>query len=98
MRIELTRQASADVRSIGEAIALLNPDAGLHFLDKLYSKFEMIEAYPGIGRLRPDFGPDVRQFPVGKHLVFYRPISDGIEILRVLHGARQIRSDDILGR
>jgi toxin ParE1/3/4 len=27
---------------------------------------------------------------VGNYLIFYRPISDGIEIVRVLHGARDI--------
>ena len=39
----------------------------------------------------------VRVFPVSrfkKYLVFYRPVADGIEILRVLHGARDI--DDLL--
>jgi len=36
-----------------------------------------------------------RVFPVrgfGKHLVFYRPVEDGIEILRVIHGARDIEA------
>lgn len=36
----------------------------------------------------------VRVFPVSrfkKYLVFYRPIQDGIEVLRVLHGARDIK-------
>ena len=26
------------------------------------------------------------------HIVFYRPVADGIEILRVLHGARDLVS------
>ena len=25
-----------------------------------------------------------------KHLIFYRPVADGIEIVRVLHGARDL--------
>ena len=31
-----------------------------------------------------------RSFPLGNHLIFYRPIDDGIELVRVLHGARDI--------
>ena len=37
---------------------------------------------------------DVRFIPVSrfrKYLVFYRSIDDGIEILRILHGARDIQ-------
>ena len=30
----------------------------------------------------------VRGFP--KHLIFYRPVADGIELVRVLHGARDV--------
>ncbi|MBI4604738.1 MAG: type II toxin-antitoxin system RelE/ParE family toxin [Planctomycetes bacterium] len=30
-----------------------------------------------------------------QHLVFYRPVEDGIEVVRVLHGARDLRA--ILG-
>jgi plasmid stabilization system protein ParE len=36
----------------------------------------------------------IRVFPVSrfkKYLVFYRPIEGGIEVLRVLHGARDIQ-------
>jgi toxin ParE1/3/4 len=30
----------------------------------------------------------VRGFP--KHLIFYRQVADGIELVRVLHGARDV--------
>ena len=95
MTIEVSRQAKADIRMIGEAIALSKQDAALRFLDTLYSKFQMLEAYPRLTRPRGDLGPGVRQFPVGNYLVFYRPISDGVEILRVLHGRRDIKRADI---
>lgn len=35
-------------------------------------------------------------FPVGNYLILYRPIEAGVEIVRVLHGARQWR--DLLWR
>jgi toxin ParE1/3/4 len=32
----------------------------------------------------------LRSFPVGDYLVFYREADQGIEIVRVLHGSRDI--------
>jgi len=43
-----------------------------------------------MGRSRFDLSPELRGFPVGSHLIFYRPAVDGIEVIRVLHGARDI--------
>jgi toxin ParE1/3/4 len=43
--------------------------------------------HPALAGLR--FSPVVR---FRKYLVFYRPVADGIEIVRVLHGARDIAS------
>ncbi len=51
---------------------------------------------PGLGTrfdsTRPDL-VDIRYLPISKFrnwIVFYRPILDGIEVIRVLHGARDL--------
>jgi len=31
-------------------------------------------------------------FPVGRYVVFYQPQDDGVEVVRVLHSARDIES------
>jgi toxin ParE1/3/4 len=33
---------------------------------------------------------NLRSFPVGSYVIFYRPIEEGIEVIRVLHSARDI--------
>jgi toxin ParE1/3/4 len=43
-----------------------------------------------MGRRRPELAPGIHGFPVGRYVVFYRPSSNGIEIVRVLHGARDL--------
>ena len=43
-----------------------------------------------MGRNRPDLAPELRSFPVDNYIIFYRPISEGIQVIRVLHGARDI--------
>jgi toxin ParE1/3/4 len=45
-----------------------------------------------VGRLRGDLLPDLRGFVVGRYLIFYRPIEDGIEVVRVFHGARNVEA------
>jgi toxin ParE1/3/4 len=34
--------------------------------------------------------PGVRSFPVGNYLIFYRETGQGVEIIRVLHGATNV--------
>jgi toxin ParE1/3/4 len=43
---------------------------------------------PQLGRRREELSPRLRSFPVGRYVIFYRPLENGIEIARVLHGAR----------
>jgi toxin ParE1/3/4 len=59
--------------------------------------FRRLAAMPGLGtRYEPDhpaFG-ELRYLPISRFkndVVFYRPIAGGIEVLRVLHGARDIQ-------
>jgi toxin ParE1/3/4 len=44
---------------------------------------------PGMGVARFDVRPNLRMFPVGNYLILYQEIEEGVEIVRVLHGARQ---------
>lgn len=60
-------------------------------LDLVRQKMELYATQPELGESRPDLGSDVRHFPVKSYVVFYRPLDDGIEVLRVLHGSRDIR-------
>ena len=43
-----------------------------------------------IGRSRDEVRLGLRTFPVGNYLLIYRPVQDGIEIVRVLHGRGDI--------
>ncbi|NDJ24795.1 type II toxin-antitoxin system RelE/ParE family toxin [Nostoc sp. B(2019)] len=41
--------------------------------------------------LREDIAPQIRSFPVEKYVIFYRLIEGGIEVVRVIYGARDIQ-------
>jgi toxin ParE1/3/4 len=90
-RILRTPAAEEDVWEIALYIALDNEAAAVRLLDRFDKTFRMLADFPRGGPARPELGENVRSFPVGNYLVFYRPLDDGIEILRVLHGARDLR-------
>jgi len=55
----------------------------------------MLAANPLAGRTRDDLAPKIRSFPVGNYIIFYLPLSDGVEVVRVLHGRQDIDPDDL---
>ncbi|MCH8828425.1 MAG: type II toxin-antitoxin system RelE/ParE family toxin [Planctomycetes bacterium] len=59
------------------------------FIDEIEQKFRSYSHQPGMGTLREDLGEGLRCFTVRKqYVVIYRPIDDGISVLRIFHGAR----------
>jgi len=70
------------------------PDAAERFVVALEDTLKLLAKNPELGARREFARPELsgmRSFPVKsfeKHLVFYRPINAGIEVLRVMHGAR----------
>jgi toxin ParE1/3/4 len=60
------------------------------FLDSFEARCAQYSAQPELAEKCSDLGPDVRRFAIGNYVVFYRPTRGGIEILRVLHGSRDI--------
>ena len=56
-------------------------------LDDIEEKLLLLADQPGLGPARPDIAPDLRNFPVRRYLILYRQITDGVEIVRVVHGA-----------
>ena len=45
---------------------------------------------PLMGRERPELSPGLRSLVSGRHVIFYRRMPDGIEVARVLDGARDL--------
>ncbi|MGH9446451.1 MAG: type II toxin-antitoxin system RelE/ParE family toxin [Terriglobia bacterium] len=75
-----------------------NLEMGLRFYSAAEETFQLLATQPEMGRTteyRSAFLTGMRMLPVKqfpKHLVFYRLLEDGIEVIRVLHGARDIEA------
>lgn len=67
-----------------------NPDAADRLLDRLEVRVRILETFPEAGAARPDIAPEARMLVEPPYLLLYRLISGGVQIVRVLHGARRI--------
>ena len=82
--------ARSDLDEIWSYIAQDNPDIADGFVRSLISRFPMLAEMPEAGRQREELAPELRSFAIGNYVIFYRPIENGVEIVRVLHGARDL--------
>ena len=83
-------QAETDLDDIWWYIAQDNPVAADRFLDEIIEKCRALMQFPKMGISRNEIMPSLRSMPVGNYLIFYLPLDDGIEIVRVLPGMRDI--------
>ena len=79
-------------------IAQDNPAAAARVIEGAYETFKNLADRPGLGRPRKFSDPrlkDVRSWRVfgfDNYLIFYRPVPEGIQVLHVYHGARNINA------
>lgn len=85
-----TRACDEDLLEIGVYIARDNPSAAEAWVELIDRRIGLLAEFPQLGRVRPELGHEVRALPVGSYLIIYRESSDRLEILRVLHGARNL--------
>jgi toxin ParE1/3/4 len=89
MRFRISEPAEADLEEIflywaervSEAVAS-------RVIDQIVDRFRLIGEFPATGRHVPEAANDVRCFPAGKHLIYYRCDADATEILHIFHAAR----------
>jgi len=92
------RQASLSLIEQAYWISEESPETADRFIDAAAASFSFLENNPEIGR--EDEARNVRLAGVRvwrvsgfeKHLIFYRPNPEGVEILDVIHGARDIEA------
>ena len=82
--------SESDVSEIAYRISQDNPLAAFKFLGRLDKALIMLSKNPFPGQDRSDLEPGLRLFPLGKYLVLYHPCPDGIDLVRVLHAARDV--------
>jgi toxin ParE1/3/4 len=96
MPVYRTPQARDDLIGIACDIGQHRERAAMRFLAAAEATFRDLLKKPDLGALgefRSRFLNGVRRWRVKgfkNYLIFYREVEDGIEVIRVLHGARDI--------
>jgi len=100
-RIVVRPLAKSDLDEQALYIAQDSVNAALRFLDAAQAAFDRLSSFPEIGTRREFLHldlRDVRSWPIPKfekHVIFYRISGSLVDILRVVHSARDL--DSILG-
>ena len=87
--------AADDLEQIVRYLDARSDQAGNLFRDEILRTVALLSEHPGMGTLRRTRGrlKGLRSWPMSRfdsYLVFYLPIPGGIEVVRVLHGARNV--------
>ena len=83
---------------IWKYIARDNPEAATRVVEAAYATFESLANTPGLGAPRRFRNPrlqGIRSWRVrgfDSHLIFYRCITGGVQVLHVYHGAQDIEA------
>ena len=89
MRLVITHEAAADLEAIGDYIAEESPRRAVTFVQELRlhcaSLLDMPKRFPLTPRHETS---GIRRMIHGDFLIFYRVSNENIEVLRILHGAR----------
>lgn len=89
-QIRVAASAAADLDEIWLYIARDNPGAADKYIGAIVSRFPTLASMPLMGRERPELSSGLRSFVVGRHVIFYRFFDEGVEVVRVLDGARDL--------
>jgi toxin ParE1/3/4 len=84
-------KALGDLAEIWVYIAEDSPRQADAFAAAIDREIRGLARHPLIGRARPELFTDLRSLPFRRYVIFYLPRKRGIEVVRVLHGARDLK-------
>jgi toxin ParE1/3/4 len=85
--LRLTRAAREDLKAIGRYTQRTwGRRQRTAYLTQLDRRFHALAEMPSLGRSCDDIRPGYRKDTEGAHVIFYREVDGGIEIVRILHG------------
>ena len=89
-RYRFTNSARTDLKEITRFIARNNLGVARQFKDKIRQQCNLLANFHNMGRRRDELSSSLRSFPLDDYLIFYIPIEDGIEVVRVISGYRDL--------
>lgn len=92
MAHRLAPEAERDLDDIAYYIAKETGslDIAERLIDSITNRFYLLASHPKIGRARDDLLAGTRSFPVGNYIIIYDIDGEDVQILRVVHGRRNL--------
>ena len=84
--------ASRDLSQIAEYFSQNNLEAGEKFFQEFNRKCQQLVSFPNSGKSYPEIRADLRGLLLEGYIIFYIVLDDGIEILRIVSGRRNLPS------
>lgn len=88
----ISPEASQDLEEIIDYFASRNVEAGERFVEEFEKKCKYLANFPNMGRSYANIKSFLRGIPLDSYIILYRVIKDGIEIVRVVSGYRDLES------
>lgn len=85
-----TEQAETDLADILGGLDERNPRTAERLAAAIDARCNFLGQFPQAGRTREELAPGLRSIVIDHYIVFYRVTPSSVEVLRVLHGARDI--------
>lgn len=90
MKIHWTDLAVSHLADIHEYIARSSEQYALRLVDRLTRRSQQLANFPYSGRIVPEKNdPTIRELFEGPYRIIYRVRADRIDVLAVIHGARE---------
>ncbi|MCL1468791.1 type II toxin-antitoxin system RelE/ParE family toxin [Argonema galeatum] len=88
----LSPLAIQDLDEIYDYIASNNLDSAENFVDNVEQKCQSLAQFPNMGKSYENLLPQLRGVPVNNYVIFYRQVQNGIQVVRVLSGYRDLEA------
>jgi toxin ParE1/3/4 len=89
-RVQVNIEAEEDLIDIWSDIAEHNPIAADKYVKRLGDRIDSLFDMPERGSKRDDLQAALRMLVEGNYLIFYRVTERNVEVVRVIHGSRDI--------
>jgi toxin ParE1/3/4 len=87
-----TGQAERDLEEILAYLDARSHSAAERLATAIDERSRLLGEFPGMGRSRDELLPGVRSIAIGRYVLFYRVTQNAVEVLRILHGARDLEA------
>ena len=83
--------AIQEIEEVCEFITQTHPKLASQWFDEVREKCKLVSSFPSMSKSYAWLDSDLRGFVIDNYIVFYYPAENGIKVIRVIHGSRDLK-------